>query len=51
MIVQTFSGWIFVISTISNLLPRAIQTHNWYKSKFENYPKERKAIVIAKFAD
>jgi len=45
MIVQTFSGWIFVISTISNLLPRAIQTHRWYKTKFENYPKERKAIV------
>jgi steroid 5-alpha reductase family enzyme len=45
LIVQTWSAWIFAINTFSNLCPRAIQTHNWYKTKFDNYPKERKAII------
>ena len=35
----------FAVWTIANLLPRAIQHHNWYKQKFPNYPKERKAIL------
>ena len=35
----------FSIWTISNLLPRAIQHHHWYKEKFKNYPQERKAVV------
>jgi 3-oxo-5-alpha-steroid 4-dehydrogenase 1 len=45
LIVNTYSSWIFVFSTISNLSPRALQTLQWYKTKFENYPKERKAII------
>lgn len=45
MITQTFSGLTFPIFTFSNLFPRAIQSHKWYKSKFENYPKNRKAII------
>ena len=31
----TFSGFIFFISTIANLFPRAIKYHNWYKIKFK----------------
>lgn len=37
-------GWAFFIWTFANLVPRAISHHNWYKEKFENYPKSRKAI-------
>ena len=39
------SGLVFLIWVIANLFPRAIAHHKWYKDKFENYPKERKAII------
>ena len=39
------SGFVFLIWVIANLFPRAIAHHKWYKDKFENYPKERKAII------
>lgn len=43
---QTFSAWIFVISTFSNLFPRALKYHKWYNEKFgDEYPKDRKAII------
>jgi len=35
----------FALWTIANLVPRAIQHHYWYKQKFPNYPKNRKAIL------
>ena len=35
-------GLAFALSTFSNLFPRAIQNHNWYLKKFEDYPKDRK---------
>jgi len=35
----------FFIWTAANLIPRALSHHKWYKAKFANYPKERKAIV------
>lgn len=35
----------FAIWTIANLLPRAIAHHRWYLDKFEDYPKERKAVL------
>lgn len=35
----------FAVWTIANLLPRAVNHHQWYLSKFENYPKERKAVI------
>lgn len=34
----------FAIWTMANLIPRAINHHQWYHSKFDNYPKDRKAI-------
>lgn len=34
----------FVIFAIGNLAPRALQHHRWYLEKFEDYPKNRKAI-------
>lgn len=35
----------FFIWTAANLIPRALSHHRWYKEKFANYPKERKAVV------
>jgi protein-S-isoprenylcysteine O-methyltransferase Ste14 len=39
------SGLAFFIFTFANLFPRAVSSHNWYKMKFEAYPKDRKAII------
>ena len=35
----------FAVFTASNLVPRAISHHKWYKIKFEDYPKTRKAVI------
>ena len=35
-----FAAWTF-----SNLLPRAMSHHKWYKETFDDYPAERKAII------
>ena len=34
----------FMVWTFANLVPRAKNHHDWYKNKFEEYPKERKAV-------
>lgn len=36
---------VFVIWTAANLAPRAISSHKWYKEKFPEYPKDRKALI------
>jgi 3-oxo-5-alpha-steroid 4-dehydrogenase 1 len=35
----------FAVWTFSNLAPRAIANHQWYRKKFSDYPKERKALI------
>lgn len=35
----------FFIWTAANLIPRAISHHKWYKEKFPDYPRQRKAIL------
>jgi len=35
----------FAAFTVLNLAPRAVSHHAWYKKKFENYPKKRKAYI------
>lgn len=38
-------GALFVLGiSAANLIPRAFQTHKWYREKFEDYPQERKVI-------
>lgn len=44
LMVWNWAGIAFFIWTVSNLLPRALHHHKWYKQNFSNYPKERKAI-------
>ncbi len=41
----SISGVVFLLWVVANLFPRAIGHHQWYKNKFEDYPKERKAII------
>jgi len=36
----------FFIYTTSNLIPRGIAHHEWYKQKFKDYPRERKWAVV-----
>lgn len=36
----------FLCYTASNLIPRGIAHHEWYKNKFDDYPVERKWAVI-----
>ena len=39
-------GALFVLGiSAANLIPRAFQTHQWYKEKFSDYPDNRKVIV------
>lgn len=40
-------GISFAVWTIANLLPRALDHHKWYLSHFDQYPKERKAVIPA----
>ncbi len=34
----------FAIWTFCNLVPRALNHHNWYHENFKDYPQERKAV-------
>jgi 3-oxo-5-alpha-steroid 4-dehydrogenase 1 len=45
--VMTYSlpGVAFFAFTFSNLFPRAIASHKWYKINFPEYPKDRKALI------
>eukprot|EP00301_Raphidiophrys_heterophryoidea_P000207 c10107_g1_i2.p1 GENE.c10107_g1_i2~~c10107_g1_i2.p1 ORF type:complete len:274 (-),score=40.16 c10107_g1_i2:500-1321(-) len=38
-------GVTFAVATACNIGPRALQHHQWYLSKFDNYPPQRKAII------
>ena len=35
----------FAIWTFVNLIPRSLDHHRWYRHKFEDYPRHRKAII------
>ncbi|KAH9916845.1 3-oxo-5-alpha-steroid 4-dehydrogenase-domain-containing protein [Amylocystis lapponica] len=37
--------WLFVLSEVLLMLPRAYKGHQWYLRRFPDYPKERKAVV------
>jgi len=35
----------FALWTMANLIPRALDHHYWYRRKFADYPKDRKAVI------
>jgi protein-S-isoprenylcysteine O-methyltransferase Ste14 len=41
----SWAGLVFFLWTICNLFPRAISNHRWYQENFEDYPKDRKAVI------
>lgn len=45
LMAQNLGAISFVIWTIANLAPRALAHHKWYLEKFEDYPKDRKALI------
>lgn len=39
-------GAAFVVAiTVANLVPRAITTHKWFQTKFDDYPADRKTVI------
>ena len=45
ILVGSLPAWSFALWTAINLIPRALDHHKWYHSKFSDYPKERKAVI------
>ncbi|XP_027066055.1 steroid 5-alpha-reductase DET2-like [Coffea arabica] len=42
----SWAGFVFLLYTCANLVPRAASNHKWYLDKFgEDYPKHRKAVI------
>jgi 3-oxo-5-alpha-steroid 4-dehydrogenase 1 len=41
---NTMAAYSFPIWSAANLIPRAILQHQWYRSTFREYPRNRKAI-------
>lgn len=41
----TWAGAVFAFFTFANLFPRALAHHRWYRERFPEYPRERKAIL------
>ncbi|KAI6236881.1 3-oxo-5-alpha-steroid 4-dehydrogenase [Aphelenchoides besseyi] len=42
---QTLTSFAFALFTFCNTMPRAVEHHRWYQKKFEDYPKNRKAVI------
>jgi len=40
-----FPGLLFALWTVANLLPRARSHHLWYRNNFDEYPRDRKALI------
>ncbi len=45
ILLNCIASWSFFLFTLANLWPRAISNHRWYRSKFEDYPVDRKIII------
>jgi len=41
----SLAGLSFALWTASNLAPRAMSHHRWYRAQFADYPPERKALL------
>ena len=45
----SLAGAAFALFTISNLAPRAVSNHRWYRERFADYPAGRKILVPGVF--
>ncbi len=45
MLTWSPAGLVFALWTAANLIPRALTSHAWYRDRFADYPRDRKAIV------
>ncbi|MFN8278302.1 MAG: 3-oxo-5-alpha-steroid 4-dehydrogenase [Chitinophagales bacterium] len=45
VMVWSLPAFSFALWTVVNLLPRALDHHRWYQSKFPDYPASRKAVI------
>ncbi len=41
----SLAGLSFAVWTAANLVPRALAHHRWYREHFDDYPKDRKALI------
>lgn len=41
----SLSGLAFALYTASNIGPRALSNHRWYREQFSDYPPQRKALI------
>jgi 3-oxo-5-alpha-steroid 4-dehydrogenase 1 len=40
----SLAGLAFALYTAANVGPRAFANHRWYRERFPDYPKHRKAL-------
>jgi 3-oxo-5-alpha-steroid 4-dehydrogenase 1 len=45
LLTWSLPGLAFAVYTIANLAPRALSNHAWYREKFPDYPRERRALI------
>ncbi|GMS80128.1 hypothetical protein PENTCL1PPCAC_2303 [Pristionchus entomophagus] len=45
LVARSLPAAAFSFFTFANIGPRAIQHHQWYKEKFDDYPHNRKALI------
>ena len=45
VIAMSLPALSFALWTFFNLVPRALNHHDWYLENFDNYPKNRKAVI------
>ena len=41
----SWAGWSFAVWTAANLAPRALTHHRWDLDTFQDYPRERRALI------
>ncbi|AXK88137.1 3-oxo-5-alpha-steroid 4-dehydrogenase [Nocardia farcinica] len=45
LLTWSLAGVVIFLITAGNLVPRAFATHRWYREKFADYPRNRKALI------
>ncbi len=45
MLTWSPAGLVFALWTAANLIPRALTSHTWYRNRYADYPRDRKAIL------